>query len=210
MPVAFAGYRCERGTATGPNSSSSTVVCWDEAEINPFAEPVVSTGSADTVSEDGAASTNVVALPTVKVLASKIKCEILSQDYNNKEYIGFVYGTPGGPMASGIISGTPLSAKVGIALQQLGLDPIQVLSMVHNHDINTYGAGDPAVAVENQVPSSSDWAAYKTLLNLGENRQFGQFIVGPDTTMRYFDGSNMNTPPSRNLPAGSVSGGACQ
>lgn len=206
---ALAMYQCRRGTVITPSGSSTEVACWDDSYPDPFTHPGSIGGGQVAETGDGASSVIVVTLPALKVAANQIKCKILSKDYNNREYIGFVYGTPGGPTASNVIEGTPLSANVGSAVQQLGLNPNQILAMIHNHDINTYGAGNPGIAIQNQVPSSTDWTAYNSLSSLGENNFFGQFIVGPDGVMRYFDGSNRNTPPSRNLPSGSVSGGSC-
>jgi hypothetical protein len=154
---ALAMYQCRRGTVITPSGSSTEVACWDDSYPDPFTHPGSIGGGQVAETGDGASSVIVVTLPALKVAANQIKCKILSKDYNNREYIGFVYGTPGGPTASNVIEGTPLSANVGSAVQQLGLNPNQILAMIHNHDINTYGAGNPGIAIQNQVPSSTDW-----------------------------------------------------
>lgn len=214
---AQAKMKCVAGTASGgPGVSSTTVVCWDDNIPNPWANAVPSSENDGGTSSGPVGAPVTVMLQTVKVNANSVKCKIKAKganNYNNKEYIGFVYASPGGPRASQVVEGSALSVDLQGALQQLGLSPFQIIVMIHNHDLHTYGGGSSdgtdATSVRNRSPSVADWNAYDWLGSGGASNVFGQFIVGPDVELRYFDGTNRTDPVHGTPPAGNVVYGSC-
>jgi hypothetical protein len=83
----------------------------------------------------------------------------------------------------------------GDVLGALGISASEVLRPVHNHPINVYCAGLTATSplcVPNNSPSKKDWVMYNQFVSNGI--EWGQAIVGPDGTERFFNGSNQNYP----------------
>jgi len=137
----------------------------------------------------------------VNVVAEAMVNEIRSEkDYQTNEYLGFIYiGTDGQLHASALVEGT--SDSVTINPSALGLTGGSIVAMIHSHD-PSLGTSQRATQIQDD-PSVNDWAARNTLISEGADPNFGQYIVGPDSVGRYFDGSNQNDPvTSPNPPKG--------
>jgi len=225
------------GAGAAYGQSCSTAGCGVTSYYPPPSNPPYSTsgggygtGGSGGGGEGGSTSptypTETVAATNPK--AYSLKCKIKSHsglpnsstpNFNNTEYLGFVYfDNTGNLAASNVIQGSGTSVNVPTALSQLGIQVSQVVAMVHNHDVYTYctqkGYGLGTVLCNEQdAPSGgtagSDWAIYQNFLwnDPGRIDGIGQYIVGPDGILRYFSPNNQHAPPSTSTPAGTqVSG----
>ena len=165
-------------------------------------------GSGNPGPVGGGGSGGAVTLSEIKVTATAIKCQIEHLSYNNNEYLAFAYLNSSGSITiSSLING---KGTVSVSLSSLGIPTNSVLTMVHNHPINIYGSNSL-----NYIPSKADWISYSNIQGAG-GPITGQFIVGPDGVLRYFDGTNKNYPATYQypasggtLPVGQVVNGGC-
>ena len=144
----------------------------------------------------GGGSTSVT-LPEIKVTATAIKNKICTMSPDSKESLSFEYVNAAGNLT--FLNPIPGTGTVTVNLNSLGVPINGTVSMVHNHPKNIYGS-NPA----EWVPSKQDWETYNNIRGAGAPMQ-GQFLMGPDHILRYFDGTNKNYPGTYQYPA---SGGA--
>jgi hypothetical protein len=100
-----------------------------------------------------------------------------------------------------VVEGT--SDSVTVNLGNMGLTAGSIVAMIHSHDPDL-GTSQKAIQIQDD-PSVNDWNTRSSLIAAGADPNFGQYLIGPDSTTRYFDGSNQNDPvTSTNPPRGVV------
>lgn len=99
-------------------------------------------------------------------LAANFMRAVKKLDWNNKEYLAFVYRDASGTLrTSEVYAG---GANVDVEIAKLGFAPAQIVGIMHNHPVYHYG-NTQYEADTNRNPSDNDWATADNLVALGAN-----------------------------------------